>query len=71
MRNYELQGLHLHFGVITAFILVLDTSALVLQVTLTDPGQTVHNISLSKSLFPPVILLSGLNKVLFSVAACY
>ena len=52
MRNSEFYGLHLHFGIIIMFILVLETSTLVLQVTLTDPGLTVHTISLSKSLFP-------------------
>jgi len=66
-----LYGFYLHFGIITMIILVLETSTLVLQVTLTDPGLTEHTVSQSKSLFPPVILLSGLTKVLFSVSACY
>jgi len=71
MRNSKLYGLHLQFGIITMFILVLEASALVLQVTLTDPGLTVHTISLFKSLFSPLILMSGLTKGLFFVTACY
>ena len=38
IRNSELYGLHLHFCISTIFILVVETSALVLQITLKDPG---------------------------------